>query len=102
MTSEGGIGCEGRRARVVDGEQLELEEDEERTNLRICLGRALLQREGKVSGEEMRDVFNLGVGMIAVLPAAAVEAVRQSATAAAIGSWVLGEVRSGVTGVRFA
>ena len=63
---------------------------------------ALLQREGKVSGEEMRDVFNLGVGMIAVLPAAAVEAVRQSATAAAIGSWVLGEVRSGVTGVRFA
>jgi hypothetical protein len=31
-----------------------------------------------------------------------VEAVRQSAAAAAIGSWVLGEVRPGVTGVRFA
>jgi len=62
----------------------------------------LLQREGKVSEKEMREVFNLGVGMIAVLPAAAVEPVRQSATAAAIGSWVLGEVRPGVTGVRFA
>ena len=63
---------------------------------------ALLQREGKVSGEEMREVFNLGVGMIAVLPAAAIGPVQQSATAAGIGSWVLGEVRSGVAGVRFA
>jgi phosphoribosylformylglycinamidine cyclo-ligase len=62
----------------------------------------LLQREGKVSEEEMREVFNLGVGMIAVLPAGCVDAVQQSATAAAIGSWVLGEVRPGVTGVRFA
>ena len=62
----------------------------------------LLQREGKVSEAEMREVFNLGVGMIAVLPAAGVDAVRQSATAAAIESWVLGEVRSGVAGVRFA
>lgn len=62
----------------------------------------LLQREGKVAEEEMREVFNLGVGMIAVLPAASVDAVQQSATAAAIGSWVLGEVRPGVTGVRFA
>jgi phosphoribosylaminoimidazole (AIR) synthetase len=50
----------------------------------------------------MRDVFNLGVGMIVVLPAAAVGAVQQSATGAGTGSWVLGEVRPGVTGVRFA
>jgi phosphoribosylformylglycinamidine cyclo-ligase len=63
---------------------------------------ALLQREGRVAEDEMREVFNLGVGMIAVLPAAGVPAVQQSATAAGIGSWVLGEVRSGVTGVRFA
>jgi phosphoribosylformylglycinamidine cyclo-ligase len=62
----------------------------------------LLQREGGVSEVEMREVFNLGVGMIAVLPAAGVGAVRASAAAAAIGSWVLGEVRPGVTGVRFA
>jgi phosphoribosylaminoimidazole (AIR) synthetase len=47
-------------------------------------------------------VFNLGVGMIAVLPAGGVHAVQQSATAAGIGSWVLGDVRPGVTGVRFA
>jgi phosphoribosylformylglycinamidine cyclo-ligase len=63
---------------------------------------ALLQRQGGVSEEEMREVFNLGVGMIAVLPAAGVGAVQASAAAAAIGSWGLGEVRPGVTGVRFA
>jgi phosphoribosylformylglycinamidine cyclo-ligase len=63
---------------------------------------ALLQREGQVPEDEMREVFNLGVGMIAVLPAAGVGAVQRSATGAGIGSWVLGEVRPGVTGVRFA
>ena len=35
---------------------------------------AALQRAGQISTEEMRDVFNLGVGLIAVLPPAAVEA----------------------------
>ena len=63
---------------------------------------ALLQRGGRVSEPEMRDVFNLGVGMIAVLPPAGVAEVQRSATAAGIASWVLGEVRPGVTGVRFA
>ena len=63
---------------------------------------ALLQRGGSVSEAEMRDVFNLGVGMIAVLPPAGVAEVQRSATAAGIASWVLGEVRPGVTGVRFA
>lgn len=62
---------------------------------------ALLQRGGSVSEAEMRDVFNLGVGMIAVLPPAGVLDVQRAATAAGIASWVLGEVRPGVTGVRF-
>ncbi|HEX7024219.1 MAG TPA: phosphoribosylformylglycinamidine cyclo-ligase [Gemmatimonadales bacterium] len=62
----------------------------------------LLAREGDVTGREMREVFNLGVGMIVVLPAADVEAVRASAGRAGIPAWVLGEIRSGAVGVRFA
>jgi phosphoribosylformylglycinamidine cyclo-ligase len=62
----------------------------------------LLQEAGKVSTDEMRDVFNLGAGMIAVLPADAVAAARAAATADGVATWVLGEVRAGTTGVRFA
>ena len=49
----------------------------------------------------MRDVFNLGVGMIVVLPADAVDRVRSAAGAANVPSWIIGEVRPGETGVRF-
>jgi phosphoribosylformylglycinamidine cyclo-ligase len=56
---------------------------------------ALLQRAGEVSDAEMRDVFNLGVGMIVVLPADAVSAVQAAASGAGVPSWVLGEVRRG-------
>ncbi len=62
---------------------------------------ALLQRAGGVSLPEMRDVFNLGVGMIAVLPATAVAPVAAAASAAGIRSWVVGDIRSGPRGVRF-
>lgn len=61
----------------------------------------LLQDAGKVSTEEMRDVFNLGAGMIAVLPADAVGAAQAAASADGVGTWVMGEVRAGTTGVRF-
>ena len=60
-----------------------------------------LQQAGKVSTEEMRDVFNLGVGLIAVLPKDAVSAVQDAARAQGVPSWVLGEIRRGPTGVRF-
>lgn len=62
---------------------------------------ALLQQAGEVSVEEMRDVFNLGVGMIAAVPSDQVAAVRTAATAAGIDSWVLGRVCAGDRGVRF-
>jgi phosphoribosylformylglycinamidine cyclo-ligase len=62
---------------------------------------ALLQRAGAVSLEEMRDVFNLGVGMVVAVPPSQVAPVRAAADAAGIDSWVLGEVRSGERGVRF-
>jgi len=56
---------------------------------------------GAVSTGEMRDVFNLGVGMIAAVPADAVERVRGHATAAGVESWVLGAVRPGSGRVTF-
>jgi phosphoribosylformylglycinamidine cyclo-ligase len=57
---------------------------------------------GHVSREEMRNVFNLGVGMIAAVPPAAVDQVRAIATAAGVGTWACGEVRAGTRGVQFA
>jgi phosphoribosylformylglycinamidine cyclo-ligase len=62
----------------------------------------ILQEGGRVSESEMRDVFNLGVGMIVVLPPDAVAAVAAAAEVAGVGSWVLGEIRAGTAGVRFA
>jgi phosphoribosylformylglycinamidine cyclo-ligase len=57
---------------------------------------------GSVSREEMRDVFNLGVGMIAAVPPEQIEQVRAVATAAGVNSWVCGDVRAGAREVRFA
>ena len=60
----------------------------------------LIQRGGAVGDEEMEEVFNLGVGMIAAVPAAEVEPVRAAAGAAGVETWVIGEVRTGATAVR--
>lgn len=56
---------------------------------------------GGVSLAEMRDVFNLGVGMLAVLPPDAVEDVRGAATRAGVTTWVAGSIRSGPRRVVF-
>jgi len=61
-----------------------------------------LQQAGQVATGEMRDVFILGVGLIAVLPPDAVAAVRDAATADGITTWPVGEIRRGERGVRFA
>lgn len=61
----------------------------------------VLQEAGKVSLEEMRDVFNLGVGLIAVLPKTAVDEAQGAARKAGVSTWVAGEIRRGPTGVRF-
>lgn len=63
---------------------------------------ALLQEGGKISETEMLDVFNCGVGMIAALPAVEVDAVRASAAAAGVATWVIGEVRAGSGDVQLA
>jgi len=63
---------------------------------------AVLQQAGHVSTDEMREVFNLGVGLVAVLPADAVAAAQEAASAAGVDTWVIGEIRRGPDGARFA
>lgn len=62
----------------------------------------VLMRAGGVSLGEMRRVFNLGVGMIAVTARDEVEPVIAAARRAQTEAWVVGEVRSGQRGVKFA
>ena len=62
----------------------------------------ILQRAGAISTEEMRDVFNLGVGLIAVLPAESVAGAQATALADGVETWTMGEIRSGTPAVRFA
>jgi phosphoribosylformylglycinamidine cyclo-ligase len=59
----------------------------------------LLQDAGRVSSTEMHDVFNLGVGMIAVLPPGQVSAAETAAANDGVKTWLLGEIRSGSGGV---
>jgi len=61
----------------------------------------LLQEAGRVSTGEMRDVFNLGVGLIAVLPRAEADAAIAAAKAVGTEAWVCGEIRSGARAVKF-
>jgi phosphoribosylformylglycinamidine cyclo-ligase len=63
---------------------------------------AALQRAGGISTDEMREVFNLGVGLIAVLPAEGLEAAQSAAGAAGVATWPMGEIRRGEPAVRFA
>jgi phosphoribosylformylglycinamidine cyclo-ligase len=61
-----------------------------------------LQQAGRVSTGEMRDVFNLGVGLIAVLPPDAVPAAQRAASADGVTTWAMGEIHRGSQSVRFA
>lgn len=62
----------------------------------------ILQDAGKISTGEMREVFNLGVGLVAVLPPGAVAAAEQAARTAGVTTWIMGEVRAGDRAVHFA
>jgi phosphoribosylformylglycinamidine cyclo-ligase len=61
-----------------------------------------LQQAGQISTQEMRDVFNLGVGLVAVLPPDAVRAAQAAASADGVTTWVMGEIQRGSRSVRFA
>jgi phosphoribosylformylglycinamidine cyclo-ligase len=62
----------------------------------------ILQEAGGVSTDEMRRVFNLGVGLIVALPQDHVPDARAAATQAGVATWIMGEVRRGERAVRFA
>lgn len=59
----------------------------------------LLQDAGRVTTDEMYQVFNMGLGMIAVVPSDNVAEVRQAADAAGVATWPVGEIVAG-DGVR--
>jgi phosphoribosylformylglycinamidine cyclo-ligase len=61
-----------------------------------------LQQAGQISTQEMRDVFNLGVGLVAVLPPDAVAAAQAAARQNGVTTWVMGEIQRGSRTVRFA
>jgi phosphoribosylformylglycinamidine cyclo-ligase len=61
-----------------------------------------LQQAGRISTREMRDVFNLGAGLIAVLPPDAVAVAQRAASDHGVTTWVMGEVHRGSQSVRFA
>lgn len=61
----------------------------------------VLMRAGDVSLGEMRRVFNLGIGMIAVAGRDDAEAAMATAKRAGIEAWIIGEVRAGTRGVTF-
>jgi phosphoribosylformylglycinamidine cyclo-ligase len=60
----------------------------------------LLAEAGKVSTDEMRDVFNLGVGMIVVVPEEDAGDVVTAAGRAGVPAWRLGVATRGI-GVQF-
>jgi phosphoribosylformylglycinamidine cyclo-ligase len=55
----------------------------------------VLMRAGQVGRDEMRRVFNLGVGMIACVARDDVETVLRAAGRAQVPAWLIGEVRAG-------
>jgi phosphoribosylformylglycinamidine cyclo-ligase len=55
----------------------------------------LIADRGQVSAVEMERTFNLGVGMVAVLPATAAEPSLALLRQRGVSAWVLGEVRHG-------
>ena len=56
---------------------------------------AALQTAGEVSRDEMFRVFNMGVGMVVIVPPENSDAIVRAADAAGIGAWPMGEVRAG-------
>lgn len=64
----------------------------------------VLMRAGQVGRDEMRSVFNLGIGMIAVVARDDVEATVRVAERAHVPAWIIGEIRTsrkGASAVRF-
>jgi phosphoribosylformylglycinamidine cyclo-ligase len=61
----------------------------------------VLQRGGRVATEEMDRVFNMGIGMIAVVNAGSTQAVIEAAAGDGIEAWVIGSIGA-AAGVAYA
>jgi phosphoribosylformylglycinamidine cyclo-ligase len=59
-----------------------------------------IQRAGEVTDVEMEQVFNLGIGMLAVVPPDAVEATLDTVRGAGHDAWLVGEILEGHGRVR--
>jgi phosphoribosylformylglycinamidine cyclo-ligase len=59
---------------------------------------SLLMRAGSLSLDEMREVFNLGIGLLAVLRPADLAGAAAAARAAGVPVWVAGEIRAAPIG----
>jgi len=59
----------------------------------------LIQRLGKIAGDEMDRTFNNGLGMVAIVPAREADRVLAHLRRRAFAAWVVGEVARGKRGV---
>ncbi|MGA8893092.1 MAG: phosphoribosylformylglycinamidine cyclo-ligase [Anaeromyxobacteraceae bacterium] len=55
----------------------------------------LIEREGGVARDEMYRTFNMGLGLVAALPARSAEAARALLAGRGLASWVVGTVEAG-------
>jgi phosphoribosylformylglycinamidine cyclo-ligase len=55
----------------------------------------LIEREGAVAPDEMYRTFNMGLGLVLVLPASSAEAARAVLARRGLSSWVVGAVEAG-------
>ena len=61
-----------------------------------------LRETGGISEAEMFRVFNMGIGLTAILPGDAVEPATEALAALDLESWPIGVIESGKSGVRYA
>ncbi len=54
-----------------------------------------LEKAGQVPREEMFRVFNMGVGMVAVVAPENADAIVRGVDAGGVGAWVMGEIKAG-------
>jgi phosphoribosylformylglycinamidine cyclo-ligase len=55
----------------------------------------LVEREGGVARDEMYRTFNMGIGLVLVVPAASAAAAREALRGRGLDSWVVGQVEAG-------
>jgi phosphoribosylformylglycinamidine cyclo-ligase len=54
-----------------------------------------LEKAGEVPRDEMFRVFNMGVGMVVIVPPEYADQIVREVDAAGIGAWPIGEIRGG-------